>query len=313
MNYSENELYKMNIMQLREVGKSMFIKGTTNKRKDELIENILHRSNKRTTMSNNLQFMSQQAHIIQNQGFDNVQKQLADELFYTSSRENTLPGAHFGLCFINQNEYLCKVYSTEGKQTDVVLNYNLIRKENLEDGDLIEFKQSMHNGQKYVSAILSVNLNMVRAKGQPVRRLIYTQKVFEVMLENAKKTSDSMIILPFATYDEVVRINTSSINSITSDVMSKDRNHSVVARLTAARLMQKVTNGSVVNAFVDLDRLLIAFNLTFEQQESSKKVIKFFASAFMHSDENYLNIIGLTNSSAVTSTLKSFSNDYQEM
>jgi hypothetical protein len=314
MSYTENDLYKLNIMQLREIGRTMYIKGTTNKKKEELVDSIIDKSKKKETNSGVTPStaVATQASVAYSSRPED-QKAFADELLKVNPINNAMVQTQKGYCIINDDDYLCKIYDEYLQLTDIVIPYGLVKKEFIQDGDFIVFKQSVYKEQKFVTIVLSINSNLVISQQKPSRKLVRTKEVFGYIAQNAKSTQNSVAVIPVAIHDEMQVLSESKVEIISSLISSLDSIHELTARLAVSRMLQKVAKGKNIAAFVDLDRLFLVYSLKSDVNIAKMKLVKFFASAAVYEDGSSLSIVGVTSSPELVAILQSFCTEFENI
>lgn len=291
-NYSEHELYRFNIMQLREIGKGMYIKGVTNKDKRELVVDILK------NQTQNLSVVG-----LSSQDARQINEDLKSILFADNVQKNSVSG----FCLIENGEYLSRVSDELGMLTNIVLPQFVVEKNRLNDGDFIVFKCATSKGINYVDVVISINDNLqIDNSCVPTRKIEISQGVHERMIELALQVKNSVIIAPLCSYDQINIFDKNDIKHISWDISIADEEQDLYLRLALPRILRKSMQGKHMTAIVDVDKLYLGFLMRNQNNVAMVNLAKFFCQAKVFVNGGRLDIIFVTQNVKLERLLQSY-------
>lgn len=291
MDYDKRDLYKLNINQLREVGKSVNLKGVTNKSKEELVEALSRRNGGEQMVDQDLALLRRL----------NTKEAMANEM----------KGTYGGYVLIDESDILCKMFDENFLPLGISVPITAVKSAGVVDGDFLHAKVSISDGIKFVSTVLDINRGfLTHSNNEHTRELCLVTNVFEYTLERQKQDKSSDItqyfVLPLATTDETQRLENIKIECMTYTIFGFDEPGYLMTRLAMSKLRSIAQMGNKILAYCDLDRMLMSLQTRLEYNQAIMRLRRIFSGSYEYSNGGALMIVGLTNSQKLFDELKSF-------
>jgi len=295
MKYDTKDLHKLNILKLREIGKSLHIKGVTNKSKEDLVEALANYGEKKSGKKNG-----------------DVNLELLRQLSTQEAKDNLMKGTYKGFVLVEGEEILCKMYDEEFFPLNISVPITTVKSSNIVDGDFIEAKVSIYDGIRFVSTVLEVNNNKNFKPNVDIahtRELCLVPNVIEFVTQRHRQDSQDrtmLFVTPLVLEDEIHRLQKMDIESMANEIFNYDENGYYLARLAMGKLKRLAQSGGKVIAYCDLDRTFMSLLMKMDNASAIMKLRKIFAASCEFESGGSLQIVGITISKNLFDELKSF-------
>lgn len=293
LNFGKEDLYCFNIIQLKEIGKKLYVKGATNNNKADLVDLILDKINNR--------YKPTSEYVDRKPSFGvSVLREPSMPFGISTAVDTTgaiVQDGLVGFCIIDRPHEIFDIYDTDFRLQRATLSPALIYQYELQDGDMIEYSIARFSDREAVCKISKINEKVDIALTKPKVEFVVSDDPIHYIVKNANN-ENSVAAFPFLSIFELEVLLNHNISVLSEHFVVANIHHQdIFCKIFIKKLLYYCkTQAKQITLYLDIDRFFIFFSQLQNKKAASLILLNFFQSACVYKNGGGLSVIGVSTS-----------------